>query len=439
MQNYDVFYNYMNLIQQGVPFRQAAEQSGLLAETKARGAKAASQMQQNQWGYLGGKVTGRLGTQAAKDWYQGKPILGETRENVAQLGTKLQDAFGMGSNAPVTTAAENAAYNAGADAATNAAWNAGADTATANAGYVSTPSGTPPAEGGLLAPGSKLAQGLGAVGFALGAHGAYKGVKAGDPMSAGTSALSAGLGLNAMGLALGPVGWGLMLAAPIVGAFFNKNKVSSRERNKRKTDELLKMGYKPQTLQALGRLDAAGNAVYFPDTQTKEERNASGKEWNRITRSSNPNENPFRVPTAMWAYEGMLENYGPDYMEKWNEKDRYIATAAAIEQAGGFYNKNGEVLLKDQKKAKAAYEAIKADPNEYSRYEAAYNNWKATGVDAGIDWSQEQKDKWAADELKEREKLAETRGDDKFLAKDEAGNFLYSSEKLSTYKNRQKS
>ncbi len=47
MENYDVYYNYMNLIQQGVPFQQAAEQSGLLAETSARRADAASQMQQN--------------------------------------------------------------------------------------------------------------------------------------------------------------------------------------------------------------------------------------------------------------------------------------------------------------------------------------------------------------------------------------------------------
>lgn len=436
MENYDVFYNYMDLIRQGVPFRQAAEQSGLLNATRDAGDRFASQQQANQWANLGGRVVGRAGTQAVKDWYQNKPILGEAREGISQAGTKLANAFGFGDAGLAQSAAENAAWNAQAGAAQNAAWNASADAATAAAGgSTAAPTAAPK---GLLAPGSKLAQGLGAVGFAMGAHGAYKGVKAGDPISAGSSALSAGLGLNAMGMALGPIGWGLMLAAPIAGAFINKNKVSSRERNKRQTENLLKMGFSPQTLQNLGRLDAQGNKVYFPDTQTKEEKDASGREWDRITRSSNKDENPFRVPTAMWTYEGMLNTFGPDYMEKWSEKDRYIATAATIEQGGGFYNKKGEVLAKDQDKARAAFEAVKADPLKYGQLEAAYNNWKATGVDSGIDWSQEQKDKWAADELKEREMLAKTRADNKFLEKDEAGNFIYSSEKLSTYKNRQK-
>ena len=65
----------------------------------------------------------------------------------------------------------------------------------------------------------------------------------------------------------------------------------------------------------------------------------------------------------------MLSTYGPDYLNKMSEFDRYVAAASAIENGGGFYQKKGEVLLKNQNAAKAAYEAAKANPELMAKYQ----------------------------------------------------------------------
>lgn len=81
---------------------------------------------------------------------------------------------------------------------------------------------------------------LGAAGAALGTYGALKGIHDKNPLSASMGALGAGLGINAMGFALGPAGWAAMLAAPVAGALINKHldkdqwKTESKRLNKLK-------------------------------------------------------------------------------------------------------------------------------------------------------------------------------------------------------------
>jgi len=68
---------------------------------------------------------------------------------------------------------------------------------------------------------------LGAAGTALGAYGAYQGIKDQNPLTAALSGAGAGLGLNAMGYALGPWGWAAMAGVPAIaalaGRFGDKN------------------------------------------------------------------------------------------------------------------------------------------------------------------------------------------------------------------------
>lgn len=363
----DVFNNYIKLIQSGIPFQQALEQSGLYNLQQERLKKEAAAGQNAGLGQIGGAIIGKLGVQAGKDLLAGEKILGGLRGDIANVGTKLSDALGLGGGTsgigPVASGAEYAA-----------ALQPGTGTAATTATV----------EGSMFAPGSKLTQGLGGLGAAVGAYGAYKGIEAGDPMSAGLGGAGVAGGLSAMGLALSPVGWAALIAAPVAGALINKNKVTTRERNKRQTENLLKMGFSREQMQALGRMDAQGNIMFRQDTLTKEQKDAEAREWNRISHSDDPNVNPLRQAAGIWGTEGMLSTYGPDYLNKMSEFDRYVAAASAIENGGGVYEKKGEILLKNQKAAKAAYEAAKANPELMAKYQQNYDIYKSTGKDVGI-------------------------------------------------------
>lgn len=363
-QELQAFDKYMQLVQSGMPFSQALQESGLSGLNLEQQKKLAAQQQQQGMAQVGGTLVGALGTQAIKDVVTGQKVLGGLREGAANIGKEVSGLFGGGTGTNVAqTAAENAAWNAGADAASGI---------------------TPPAETGMFAPGSKLTQGLGGLGAAIGAYGAYKGIEAGDPMSAGLGGAGVAGGLATMGFALGPVGWAALIAAPVAGALINKNKVSTKERNKRQTENLLNMGFSKEQMQALGRMDAQGNIMFRPDTLSKEQKDAEARKWNEISRSDDPNVNPLRQASGIWGTEGMLSTYGPDYLNKMSEFDRYVAAATAIENGGGFYQKKGEVLLKNQNAAKAAYEAAKANPELMAKYQQNYDIYKSTGKDVGI-------------------------------------------------------
>lgn len=371
----DVFNNYIKLIQSGMPFQQALDESGLYNLQQERLKKEAAAGQNAGLGQIGGAIIGKLGVQAGKDLLAGEKVLGGLRGDIANVGTKLSDALGLGGGTsgigPVASGADYAAALEGVGQA-----------ATQTANQAATV--TPVAEAGMFAPGSKLTQGLGGLGAAIGAYGAYKGIEAGDPMSAGLGGAGLAGGLATMGFALHPIGWAALIAAPVAGALINKNKVTTRERNKRQTENLLNMGFSKEQMQALGRMDPQGNIMFRPDTLSKEQKDAEARKWNEISRSDDPNVNPLRQASGIWGTEGMLSTYGPDYLNKMSEFDRYVAAASAIENGGGFYQKKGEVLLKNQNAAKAAYEAAKANPELMAKYQQNYDIYKSTGKDVGI-------------------------------------------------------
>lgn len=93
---------------------------------------------------------------------------------------------------------------------------------------------------------------LGAAGTAAGAYAAYQGIKDKNPLTAGLGGLGAGLGINAMGYALGPYGWAAMLAAPAIGALVNKLGDKDRwKTEKKKLEKLQKSGaFIPENLLA---------------------------------------------------------------------------------------------------------------------------------------------------------------------------------------------
>jgi hypothetical protein len=93
---------------------------------------------------------------------------------------------------------------------------------------------------------------LGAAGAAAGTYAAYQGIKDKNPLTAGLGGLGAGLGINAMGYALGPYGWVAMLAAPAVGALVNKLGDKDRwKTEQKKLEKLLKSGtYIPEAILA---------------------------------------------------------------------------------------------------------------------------------------------------------------------------------------------
>jgi hypothetical protein len=375
----------MNMVRGGASPVQAIQDSGLVALKQQQLKDEAGQAQKQGYAQLGGQLVGALGTQAIQDVAKGEKVLGGLREGAANIGKEISGLFGAETGTNIAqTAAENAAWNAGADAATSAAGGA-----------------IPPVEGGMFAPGGTLTTALGGAGAALGAYGAYKGIEKGDPFGAGSSALGAGLGLNAMGFALGPVGWAALTATPVAGALINKSKVSNRERNQRQTENLLKMGFSQQQMQELGRMDNQGSIVFRPDTLSKEQKDAEARKWNEITSSEDPNINWMRQPNRMWGTEGMLSTYGPDYLNKMSEFDRYVATASAIENGGGFYDKKGEVLLRNQKSALAAYEAAKNNPELMAKYQQNYNIMKQTGQDVGIPKIESEEEKAAKERAKQ--------------------------------------
>jgi hypothetical protein len=70
---------------------------------------------------------------------------------------------------------------------------------------------------------------LGAAGVAAGGYNAYRGIKSGNEAQAGLGGATAALGLNAMGYALGPWGWGAMVAAPVVASLFKRKSTKEKE------------------------------------------------------------------------------------------------------------------------------------------------------------------------------------------------------------------
>ena len=171
----DAYNQYMALVQQGVPYAQAYQQSGLGAQSaqwdEQRRQQAIEQekliaSQQGRAGrqQLGGQLTGALATKAGMNYLMGKPLLGETGKAIAtKLGVK-SSLLGTGST---TTAATTGGATAGG---TTAGAVTGGTTAGGVAGGTTagtTTAGTTTAGTGGAGAGASAAS---AAGYAVAAY-----------------------------------------------------------------------------------------------------------------------------------------------------------------------------------------------------------------------------------------------------------------------------
>lgn len=160
---------------------------------------------------------------------------------------------------------------------------------------------------------------LGAAGAGLGAYQAYQGIKGGNPVQAGLGGLGAGLGINAMGYALGPWGWAAMAGAPVVASLLGGDVFGGKSTKEIQADRWKNTNANPEIVAAM-----AGGHDYFAGT---------GGEKSRDER--------FLTPDAI---RNNPDNYNniPDW-EKWSksQQDQFLSTmlneGKVQEKKGGIY------------------------------------------------------------------------------------------------------
>lgn len=345
----DAYNRYMAMVQSGMSPMDAVQQSGLV-DLRQQQLKAEGRAQQRgALGQVGGAVIGKLGIQAGKDFLAGEKILGGLRGDIANAGTKLSEALGLGGGSNVAqTAAQNAAWNAQAGAAQNAAWNAGADAAT------SAVSGTtpPPTQAGIFAPGSGLMTALGGAGAALGAYGAFKGIENKDPLSAGLGGAGVAGGLSAMGLALGPLGWAGLIAAPALGALINK--MGDKDRWKEEYDrkkKLVEQGIIPESM--LGEAPSKGRSQEEL-VALEEQKVAAGQYGNPDF--ARTRDVALLKPQDIWGFSVAPETIGKDYMAA-SEEQRLAFNQKLLDE-GLVSEARGQISYKDPKRAKEIWNEV---------------------------------------------------------------------------------
>ena len=211
------------------------------------------------------------------------------------------------------TEASNQAYNAAGDAATNAA----------------------------AAP-SALSQGLGAAGAAYGTYQALQGVKEGDPMQAGMGGAGAWVGLNAMGMTLGPAGWA-MIAAPVALSLVSKyfDKPSIIEQTKERWGKLSK-SEDPAT--------AAYAQQYQSYLDSDQQKADAGIDFDEAKKQG-------LKPEQVWGGYGMFDTYGSDWLNKYSEEQRRQISQRLID-ADLVDSRKGDIVLTDKEKAKKIAEEV---------------------------------------------------------------------------------
>lgn len=169
---------------------------------------------------VAGTVAGVVGANYAIDALGPKAV-----EEGAKAG------LGSGVSSGANSAAQAFQQGAAAQDAAQASFNAGALNYGSNTGTV-VPAGAPIVDGvenaasaaqpGMFSVGSTGGNLLGGAGVALGAYGAYQGIKSGNPLTAGAGGLGVGMGLSQLGYALGPPGWAAAIAIPVIASLAGK-------------------------------------------------------------------------------------------------------------------------------------------------------------------------------------------------------------------------
>jgi len=326
----NAFYKYQELVSQGMPFDQALQQSGLSNLALQRQKDEAGQAQKAGYGQLGGQLIGAFGTKAVTDVMKGEKALGGLREGISNL-------FGSsgGSNLAQT-------------AAENASWNAAADAATTGGASITTP----PVEGGMFAPGSSLGNALGGAGVALGSYGAYKGIKEKNPLAAGLGGLGIAGGLNTLGLALGPLAFAGVAGVPAAAALINKmgDKDRWKEEYSRKK-KLVEEGIIPESM--LGEAPTAGRSKEQL-VALEEQKIAQGQYGN--PEFAKTRDVSALKPQDIWGFSVAPETLGKDYMAA-SEQQRLAYNQKLLEE-GLVKEAKGQISYTDPKRAKEIWAQV---------------------------------------------------------------------------------
>ncbi len=250
---------------------------------------------------------------------------------------------------PTYNAATQAAWNAGAGEAAQAAWNAGGNLATANAAAPYTPvSGNLSSVPGVT-DGSSLTSAGNILGGLGGAYMAYTGAnqvldankiggargRSAGLMGGGTAGLGAGLAINALGFALGPIGWAALLGGSLLAGGLGGWRIGDKDMYKtegKRIGELLKRGIDiPESLQGPrwlkpGRSKKQLLNPYLP-------KDFIGKDpqygWTNNKFAESRNVADLR-PEDIWGYSAFFDRYGNDWLKKFSEQQRRDIAQSAL-------------------------------------------------------------------------------------------------------------
>lgn len=263
--------------------------------------------------------------------YAGKHIGQKIPDYLSSAGDKITGMFSGGGAAPV--AADGAATAATQGVSATAPYGTIAGPGGEAVGTMGAP---PEAATGMFAPGSALSTGLGVAGVGLGAYGAYEGIKSGDPLTSGLGGAGIAGGLNALGVSLGPVGWGAMIAAPIALSMLGLNKPSIKEQVKKRWGNLAEksdpntQSYAQQYMQ------------YLDSDQAKSDAKLNFSEMKKSGQLK---------AEDVWGGYGMFKTFGSDWLGKYTEDQRRQISQELLNQ-NLVDSKKGDIVVTDSKKAK---------------------------------------------------------------------------------------
>lgn len=202
--------------------------------------------------------------------------------------------------------------------------------------------GTVLADGTVAPPAGPgpLSQGLGAVGIGYGGYQALQGIKNKNPIQAGMGGMAAGLGANAMGLALGPVGWAAAIGAPVAGALINKAGDKDRWKTEAKRwDNLVKQGLATQE-----EADAAWQRAQGSRGRSKADLIAEAEATGGNVDFAGSRDEKFLKPVDIVGYadiQGKARELGMDPMEL---SERALMTPGAVREHNGTVTTNWDMV-----------------------------------------------------------------------------------------------
>lgn len=248
----------------------------------------------------------------------------------------------LGNSSLAATEGANAAWNAGADAATNA----------------------------VAQPGIGFTPYLGAAGALAGGYGIYNSIKNHDTKAGAMSGAGMGAGLAAAAplIGLGPLGWGAMGLMALGGAGVGAGL----------TEALGHKGTKEYQAQRKGELAKAGlrdEFIYGGNDGSPGWKDPEN--WQRkaglITDKGVLTKLGEKDAASNWGAHGILKAIGNDYFDKYNERQRYQITQAAIDN-NLLKGDMGDIVSKDDDLLRSLIGGAIANED----YGAKYDAWKAS-------------------------------------------------------------